>query len=773
MHLRSTSIRLVLTVAAALSPLAVMGDSAPVELEGPEVYKLDWNTRALRHHDIDGDGRTDLLLLNNATTKLEILYQRPPGKVEKAARRTGSMDRWKPRLEDARFRRKSLVTGISMYDLAAGDLNRDGRPDLAITGDPDGLTILYQGNEDDWPGKHVFRDISPAKWASTLAINDVDGDGRQELIVLAQREALIFGQDEEGRFGTPQHYPLSEEGCYGLLVEPIDDDDLPDLIYLVPRSEDSWRVRFQREGGGFGPERAFRVPTPRRFASPIRIDGDRAFVSVHPRTGLIELMALRKPATGAVTEEALATRVYSTPTTDNTAANFALGDFDGDDAVDLALGDRRGAQVWLYMQEKSGTFGTPIAFPSLSDIRALTAGDVDGDGKAELFVVSQSEKLIGVSRMEPGGRLTYPRPVVAEANPLGATVVDIDGDRRLELAYLDRNDRSRSVVILEPDDDAAATWRESQRIGLTDLKTDPMAIEALDADQDGRTDLAVFTLQDPLRLLRRSDDDGLFVEVSASGAFRSGLVDGLLPVNLSSGDVTGDGRREMLVAGKGYARALRLAADGTLEVVDQFNAADSEAAVTSTFVADGDGAGVPEILLVQEENDEIALLRRDRGGVFRQRASIPIAPIQLVDTRVLDIAGDGVEDLLFLGKDRFWTAPVGVVDFEVRTLGSHEPDLDELVYVELATGDLNGDGVDDLVALDSRQTHILQVLVRDGENGWESALHFTVFEDDPHYQGRPGASSEPREMLVADLTSDGKPDIALLVHDRILVYPSR
>jgi hypothetical protein len=30
---------------------------------------------------------------------------------------------------------------------------------------------------------------------------------------------------------------------------------------------------------------------------------------------------------------------------------------------------------------------------------------------------------------------------------------------------------------------------------------------------------------------------------------------------------------------------------------------------------------------------------------------------------------------------------------------------------------------------------------------------------------------EPREVVVADVTGDGKKDLLLLVHDRVLIYP--
>ncbi len=371
--------------------------------------------------------------------------------------------------------------------------------------------------------------------------------------------------------------------------------------------------------------------------------------------------------------------------------------------------------------------------------------------------------------MLPEGRLSYPQPIVSGRSPLALTAFDADGDGRIELAYLDNEGGTRSVAVLKRE---GARWAEAQRIELAGLRTDPLAIESLDADQDGRPDLVVFTLRSPLRLLLQGDD-GSFDELSAAEGLRTGLVDNLLPVGLSRGDVDGDGRDEMIVVGKGYARALRLSPAGVLEVVDQFNASSSDVDVRASFVTDTDGDGVVEVLLAQEDSNQIALLRRDRKGVYRQRASIPVGPIQLVDTRVLDLDGNGRDDLLFLGKDRFWSAPVGAVDLRVRTLERHEPDLDDLTYVELASGDLDGDGTDELVAIDSRQTHILQVLARNGEGAWESVVHFEVFEVDPHYAGRSGSNSEPREVLIADLTSDGKQDVVLLIHDRILLYPGR
>jgi hypothetical protein len=45
-----------------------------------------------------------------------------------------------------------------------------------------------------------------------------------------------------------------------------------------------------------------------------------------------------------------------------------------------------------------------------------------------------------------------------------------------------------------------------------------------------------------------------------------------------------------------------------------------------------------------------------------------------------------------------------------------------------------------------------------------------VFEQHT-FRGADNALPEPRECAVADVTGDGKNDLIVLVHDRILVYP--
>ena len=114
-----------------------------MSLGGPEVLKLDWNTHGLTAADLDGDGRTDLAVIDNDRATIELLYQIKPGTPPDPAK-PSRVNRWEPVVEDARFRRVSVTTGEAMYDLAVGDLNGDGRPDLIYTGEETPLTVRYQ-----------------------------------------------------------------------------------------------------------------------------------------------------------------------------------------------------------------------------------------------------------------------------------------------------------------------------------------------------------------------------------------------------------------------------------------------------------------------------------------------------------------------------------------------------------------------------------------------------------------------------------------------------
>ena len=65
----------------------------------------------------------------------------------------------------------------------------------------------------------------------------------------------------------------------------------------------------------------------------------------------------------------------------------------------------------------------------------------------------------------------------------------------------------------------------------------------------------------------------------------------------------------------------------------------------------------------------------------------------------------------------------------------------------------------------------LEILKFDPDTGLQEATHFRVFEEKRLVSAEDDRGTEPREGIVADVTSDGRMDLILLCHDRLILYP--
>jgi hypothetical protein len=87
----------------------------------------------------------------------------------------------------------------------------------------------------------------------------------------------------------------------------------------------------------------------------------------------------------------------------------------------------------------------------------------------------------------------------------------------------------------------------------------------------------------------------------------------------------------------------------------------------------------------------------------------------------------------------------------------------------VVSGDLDNDGRKDLVFLETARNYV-DLVMFDANHKLIPANRWQVFEERT-FRGRRSDLPEPREAVIADLTGHGKNDLAVLVHDRILLYP--
>lgn len=743
-----------MAVAVADQPLAIRFDA-------PEVLKLDWNTRCPRVADFNGDGLPDLALLNLDRARVEFLIQGADGPREGAPETVSNRDRWNPILEWSRFEKQPLVVGQPMYALAVGDWNEDGRMDVAYTTDDGHLVWRFQGEKAfDWSGKKEFALDSVSSQSESLTAADLNGDGRMDLALMTETRLLVWLQGEKGQWPDPQVYALSDKGAMVLRVADLNGDDRPDL-FVTSGDGETLLVRLQKADGTFGEEWAVEVPQPGTALQSMRLSKGHGLVWLQDKTNMAQIAQLQTVQDASKAEFA-ATLRHSIPPTDSRSGASVYGDITGDGVVDVVMAESKGARVWVFAGRPDGGFEAAQEYPSLSAVETLAIADVNGDGANELVLFSAAEKVIGVARWDKG-RLTYP-DIAYQSNDtlIAMTAGRFRGEQGV--VFLEEKKPKVEVVQLRWQN-GDQPWTQD-RIELVGGPAKVNALRLMDADQDGEEDLLLFSALSPMQIrLSRKDDKSPLLKATG---LPDSMTSKLTPGSLTLGDVTGNGKLELIAAKDQLARAFLIEPDGKARIVEQFNAPNADAKVAAALVTQQGAETV--VLMADTQGEKMHELAKGEDGVFRVRRSRQL-PKGTFDELLLVDSAEGLR-LVLLNKDRFEVMPLEGRSLELKQITAFDSELKDTEPSDLLAASFSGGDIDDLLMIDTSKTRVLEFFraTTPEAHEWHSVMYFPVFQIDPHYRGKKGYEMEPHDYAVVDINSDGKPDICLLVHDRLLLY---
>ena len=304
--------------------------------------------------------------------------------------------------------------------------------------------------------------------------------------------------------------------------------------------------------------------------------------------------------------------------------------------------------------------------------------------------------------------------------------------------------------------------KDDQKIELTGaVGSRGVRLVRMDVNSDGRTDLLSVptgTSKAGVQVLLQKEDGSLEVAQEKSR----------LDLGVSSAGRTFVSNDRLLVARDSFARLLSFSGDGW-KVEDQFNAGESSASLEGVAVLDLDQQPGDEIALVDTGVQKLRILRQQEG-VYRPWKEVDLGAMQFSSTLVADLNGDGRSDLLLVGAQHFSVLYSGRSDSELEELATFESKRTTSYPADVIVGDINGDGQVDLSVIDT-SIDGLEILKFDPASGLQEATHFRVFEEKRLVSTDEDRGTEPREGVVADVTSDGRMDLILLCHDRLIVYP--
>ena len=519
--------------------------------------------------DLDGDAIIDIAALDENGSEILLWF--------------GTKNGFDP------TRRQVVVTGARQaVAIAGGDLNADGRGDLAVADFAGTQIIVLLGRGiRNFERPHSLP-VGAAPWS--LAIGDVDGNTTEELVAgfIDEASVAVFtvhlqrGIEEQRRW-LATHMPsqiavvdVDRDGRKDLLCAAADG---PKLTWL--RGTPSGTAGIQSIAGGVTPE----------FLISDDVDGDgRADVIVSDRVSGVCRVS-RADGKGGF-ESPFTVTVGTAPT------KLSKGDYDGDGRVDFVVGMADGIRflvnrsqpgnVLFELWPPNGPWG--VGAGPFEVITARFDDDEVDDIAISDFGAGKVTVRFGVD--DYFGWQPHSFSTNVEGGALGLVAADFDADDDVDLAVASFG--GGFVRILSGDGLGSFT-------AVTDLPAGraPNYLRTGDFDGDGRADLVVSDLASSSLVMFRS---------TLLGFERTSLLAGNGPTALIADDLNGDGLLDLLVANSASADISVLIGDGSGGFPTAFRLPGMPRAV-SADLGDVDGDLARDILIAGLQRRRIGLLR--------------------------------------------------------------------------------------------------------------------------------------------------------------------
>ncbi len=469
-----------------------------------------------------------------------------------------------------------------------------------------------------------------------------------------------------------------------------------------------------------------------------------AYTGTNLQTAIAAQLALSSQATSFVpagpldTPAALVTFVltFAQPVTGLSAADFSVvegaGLSDGHVTNIAAVAGSSGAQYDVTVSTGIGAGTLAIAF--------------NGEGILSAAGEPLSEALLAPPQAAP--EYLYSNDAAA---PISLATGDFNGDGKLDVVAADFDELGPNVTVFLGNGDGGFSALAPIS---PELESNTLGIVSGDFNDDGKSDLVV---------IGQDANDGSVVSFLAGngdGTFQSAMLssvpDAYLDGSAVVGDFNGDGKLDIAlgteVQSPHSVAVLLGTGDGTfdpvyLDVPDP--GAGEEEPGFAIASADLNGDGLSDLVVLTNLGVSVFLGQANGGfnpvpvGPFGERESVGAATLA-----VGDLNGDGKPDvaiddpsgveLLFGQGDGTFSAPVEL---------SIPAQVQDYVGGEIAIGDLNGDGDNDIVLSTENGVAVLE---GHGDGTFSLA-------DQTSVSATTGFNTS--ELVLADVNGDGTPDV--------------
>jgi FG-GAP-like repeat len=385
--------------------------------------------------DFDGDGRPDLAVANSGATTGDIQTQRPDGTFANPPIYLGVSGQLPLDTASADFNMDGHV------DMALSEIDPfSGGNDVVAIFENDGTGAMFLAQT---------LPSGTDSHAKSVVASDLNGDGAPDVVWTPEAftgsyTLAISLNDGNGSFGAPATYPLASGGTGHVTTADVDGDGDQDAIVANNRGATSISISLNNGDGTFQPDYGVPMGEPQEMAIGVDLNGDGFLdlAAVDPKvdgSGRAVLIAFGKG--GGLFDPPIAYMVGNGP------REIAAGDFNGDGHPDLVTANEGGDDISNFAVESTsvllnsghGTFSSISTLLSESIPRyfnefAVAVGDVDGNGALDIVVAHPQGQNVEVYYGNGKGAFrTLSVRYGVHSGMTDVSLADYDGDGKLDV----------------------------------------------------------------------------------------------------------------------------------------------------------------------------------------------------------------------------------------------------------------------------------------------------------------------------------------------------